>query len=121
MTLKTALTKSINVIPVRLSIAMGRQPIAEMAKRLGVQSPIRVTRSLPLGTSEVTVLDQATGYSAFASGGYRAVPNAVVRILNTSGEVIYDHAKDAVPRARVLDQSTVVGRSEEHTSELQSR
>ena len=109
VTLKTALTKSINVIPVRLSIVMGRQPIAEMAKRLGIASPIRVTRSLPLGTSEVTVLDQATGFSAFASGGYRAVPNAIVRILNSAGEVIYDHAKDAAPPVRVLDQSTVVG------------
>jgi penicillin-binding protein 1A len=105
----TALTRSINTIPVRLSIAMGRQPIAEMVKRLGLQAPIRVTRSLPLGTSEVTVLDQATGYSAFSSGGYQAVPNAIVRILNSSGEVIYDHAKDAIPRARVLDQSIVVG------------
>ena len=54
VTLKTALTRSINVIPVRLSIAMGRRPIAEMAKRLGIASPVRVTRSLPLGTSEVT-------------------------------------------------------------------
>ena len=109
VTLKTALTKSINTIPVRLSIAMGRQPIAEMVERLGIASPIRVTRSLPLGTSEVTVLDQATGYSAFSSGGYRAVPNAIVRILNSSGEIIYDHARDAIPRVRVLDQSTVVG------------
>ena len=109
VTLKTALTKSINTIPVRLSIAMGRQPIAEMVKRLGIASPVRVTRSLPLGTSEVTALDQATGYSAFSSGGYRAVPNAIVRILNSSGEIIYDHARDAIPRARVLDQSTVIG------------
>jgi penicillin-binding protein 1A len=109
VTLKTALTKSINTIPVRLSIAMGRQPIAEMVERLGVQSPVRVTRSLPLGTSEVTVLDQATGYSAFSSGGFRAAPNAIVRILNSSGEIIFDHAKDAIPRARVLDQSTVFG------------
>jgi penicillin-binding protein 1A len=109
VTLKTALTKSINVIPVRLSIAMGRQPIAEMAERLGVASQIRVTRSLPLGTSEVTVLDQATGYSAFSSGGYQAVPSAVVRILNSADEVIYDRAKDAAPRKRVLDQSIVIG------------
>ncbi len=109
VTLKTALTRSINTIPVRLSIAMGRQPIAEMTERLGIASPVRVTRSLPLGTSEVTVLDQATGYSAFASGGYRAVPNAIVRIMNSAGEVLYDHARDEPPRPRVLDQSTVVG------------
>ncbi|MBK1625189.1 transglycosylase domain-containing protein [Afifella marina] len=104
ITMMQGLTHSINTIPVRLSIAFGRQPIAEMAERLGVQTPIRVTRSLPLGTSEVTVLDQATGYAAFASGGFRARPHGVARILTPDGEVIYDFNRANGPPKRVLSE-----------------
>lgn len=109
MTLMTALTHSVNTIPVRLSIAMGRQPIAEMAERLGVASPVRVTRSLPLGTSEVTVLDMATGYSAFASGGLRAEPTPILQIATSDGEVLYDRAAQPSKRERVLDPQTAYG------------
>ncbi len=109
VTLKTALTRSINTIPVRLSIAIGRQPIADMAKRMGVESPLRVTRALPLGPSEVTVLDMATGYSAFANGGFRAQPHAVLNIRTSSGEVLYDRRTEAPAMERVLTEKTVIG------------
>lgn len=109
ITLKTALTKSINTIPVRLSVAIGRQPIADMAKRLGIETPIRVTRALPLGPSEVTVMDMATGYSAFANGGYRARPHAVLNVRTSSGEVLYDNLSEAQELERVLDEKTVLG------------
>ncbi|WP_051631179.1 transglycosylase domain-containing protein [Afifella pfennigii] len=108
VTLMTALTKSINTIPVRLSIGFGRQPIADMAARLGVQTPIRVTRSLPLGTSEVTVLDQATGYAAFASGGYKVRPHGVTRILSNEGEPIWDFNRANGPPERVLDEEVAL-------------
>jgi penicillin-binding protein 1A len=32
--------------------------------------------SLPIGSAEVTVIDQAAGYSVFANGGRRAKPSA---------------------------------------------
>jgi penicillin-binding protein 1A len=104
VSLLTAFTHSYNTVPVRLSISMGRQPIADMAARLGIATPIRVTRSLPLGPSEVTVLDQATGFSAFASGGLRAEPTGVLRITTPSGDVLYDRIANPPERKRVLDQ-----------------
>ena len=102
--------QSLNTVAVRLSIATGRQPIADLAARMGVSTPLTVTRSLPLGTSELTVLDQATGYAAFANGGYRAVP---ARPSSTcaprSGKLVYDAAADPPPRQRVLTEKTVLG------------
>jgi penicillin-binding protein 1A len=94
---------------VRLSIAIGRQPIADMAKRLGVETPLTVTRALPLGPSEVTVMDMATGYSAFANGGFRALPHGILNIRTSSGEVLYDRISNPPELKRVLDQTTVNG------------
>jgi penicillin-binding protein 1A len=109
LTLRSALTQSLNTVAVRLSIEFGRQPIADMAARLGVRSPLIVTRSLSLGTSELTVLDQATAYSAFPNGGYRANPRGIVDVRTPAGEVVYDAAASAPPRERVLSDETVIG------------
>jgi penicillin-binding protein 1A len=109
VTLTTALTHSYNTVPVRLSISMGRQPIADMAERLGVATPIRVTRSLPLGTSEITVLDMATGYAAFASGGYKAEPSPILEITTTDATVLYDRTGAPPQRERVLAPEVAEG------------
>jgi penicillin-binding protein 1A len=67
--IKTALSRSINTIPVRLAKdrlgedAIGQ--IMEQAKKFGVETPIRRDVTIPIGTSEVTVLDQATAYAVF--------------------------------------------------------
>ncbi|SER20235.1 penicillin-binding protein 1A [Faunimonas pinastri] len=107
--LKTGLTHSINTVAVRLSTMTGRQPIADLAKRMGVATPIRVTRSLPLGTSEVSVLDQATGYSVFANGGFRITPHALIDVRTPDGKIVWNAGKDLPAPVRVLKPSTVLG------------
>ncbi len=109
VTLTTAIVKSINVVPVRLtnSIENGRAKIIDLAKRMGVQTELHSSKSLPLGASEVTVLDQAAGYSVFANGGYRTTPYAFTQIMTSTGDVIYDRRKDAPAPERVLDDETV--------------
>ncbi len=109
VTLKTALTKSINTIPVRLSLTIGRQPIADTAEKMGLLTPLRVTRSLPLGTSEVTVLGMANAYSAFSSGGYRANPSGILQISATNGEVLYRRSEDGPKNQRVLSVEVAAG------------
>jgi penicillin-binding protein 1A len=109
LTLRNALTQSLNTVAVRLSIEFGRQPIADLAAAMGVRTPLTVTRSLALGSSEVTVIDQATGYSAIANGGFRVDPRAILDVRTTSGEVVYDSQATPPPRPRVLSDTTVLG------------
>jgi penicillin-binding protein 1A len=107
MNLTTALVKSINVIPVRLAQAIGRDKIVETAHKMGITSELLITRSLPLGSSEVTVLDMAGAYAAFANGGIKATPYAFTQIINSRGDVLYDRRRDAPPAERALDEATV--------------
>jgi penicillin-binding protein 1A len=67
VTLTQAITRSINVVPVKLSIALGgkapnpakvgRAKIVEVARRFGITAPLPDTPSLPIGADEVTVLE----------------------------------------------------------------
>ena len=62
VTLAVALAKSINTVPVRLAKdVLGIDTIVKTTKDFGVETPIRSDKTIPLGTSELTVLDQATG------------------------------------------------------------
>jgi penicillin-binding protein 1A len=107
VTLDTALTRSINTIPVRLSQSFGRDKIADTARLMGIRSNILVTRALPLGVAEVTVLDMTSAYAAFANGGKQATGYAVLEIKNSQGEVIYDRRKDEPPPRQLVDTQYV--------------
>ncbi len=103
VSLTRALVKSINTVPVRLARDhLGTKAIAETAQRMGVESPIRTDKTMPLGTSEVTVLDQATAYSVLPSGGLEPRRHGITQIMNYSGDVLYDHTRDNPERERVL-------------------
>lgn len=102
VTLRTALTKSINTIPVRLAQAIGRDKIATTAYMMGINSELKITRAMPLGVGEVTVLDMTSSYASFASGGIKVDPYAVLELRNSKGELLYSHDRDAATALRIL-------------------
>lgn len=108
MTLALALIKSINTVPVRLAKNhLTTKPIKALAEAMGVESPISSHKTMVLGTSGLTVMDQATGYSVFANDGYAGLRHGITQIMTHSGEVIYDHARDAPPPRRVLSEQAL--------------
>ncbi|XHB98674.1 penicillin-binding protein 1A [Nitratireductor sp. ac15] len=105
VTLTHALIKSYNTVPVRLARDhLGIDPIIDLIKSFGIESPINGHKTMVLGTSGMTALDQATGYSVFANGGYADTRFAVVQLMTHSGNLIYDHGRDAPPPRRVLSE-----------------
>lgn len=107
VTLTTALVRSINTVPVRLAQAIGRDLIVDTAAAMGITSELAITRSLPLGSSEVRVLDMASAYAVFANGGFRAEPYAFTQITNSRGEIVFDRDRDAPAPVRALPSETV--------------
>ncbi|MGF0536807.1 transglycosylase domain-containing protein [Agrobacterium sp. ES01] len=107
--IKTALAKSINTIPVRLAKEkLGPNPIDQIiaqAKKFGVETPIRKDVTIPIGTSEVTVLDQATAYAVFPAGGLQSRRHGIAQIMTYGGDVLYDFDRDEPPPERVLSET----------------
>ncbi|WP_235867125.1 transglycosylase domain-containing protein [Roseibium marinum] len=107
VTLRTALTKSINTIPVRLSLDFGREKIIETAYAMGITHELQNGISLPIGSSEVTVIDMASSYSVFANGGLKATAYAILEVQNSAGEVLYRRERDEPAPKRVLPEDKV--------------
>jgi len=113
MPMTTALARSINTIPVRFSLELGngnaregRAKIIEMTRRMGVRTPMQDTTSLPIGASEMTVMDMTAGYAVFANGGNRVDPYVALEVWNGFGEPLYSRRRDHEPE-RVLATSVV--------------
>lgn len=105
VTLTTAIAKSINTIPVRLAKdVLGIDAIVNMTKAFGVETPIRRDKTIPLGTSELTVLDQATAYAVFPAGGMQSRRHGITQVLADDGRVLYDFDRDEPPAKRVLSE-----------------
>ncbi len=108
MTLTTALVKSVNTVPVRLAKEhLSIPPIKAMAEAMGVESKLESHKTMVLGTSGMTVMDQATGYEVFANGGYAGTRYGISQIITHGGQVVWDHERDATPPHRVLSEKSV--------------
>jgi penicillin-binding protein 1A len=91
MTMRAALSRSVNAVAVRLALKLGPTRVAATARRLGIQSPLRKDASLALGTSEVSLLELAGAYDTFANGGRAVEPYVLRRVTTRSGTVLYAH------------------------------
>jgi membrane carboxypeptidase/penicillin-binding protein PbpC len=100
LSLREALATSSNVAAVRTLDAVGVPALLEMAARLGVtslgQDSARYGLSLGLGSGELRPLELTAAYAAFANGGSRVTPYAVVAI---SGAPTPAHAAPALALA----------------------
>ncbi len=119
VTLTQAITRSINVVPVKLSIALGgkggpkagRAKIVEVARKFGIKSPLPDTPSLPIGADEVNVLEHAVAYATFPNKGKAVTPHAVLEVRTGMGELVWRWDRDgpqprqAIPASVAADMA----------------
>ena len=74
---------------------------------MGVETPLETWVTTVLGTSGMTVMDQATGYNTFANGGFAGTRHGITELRDRSGNVIYSYQQDASPPHRALSERTV--------------
>ncbi|MEO0879057.1 MAG: transglycosylase domain-containing protein [Pseudomonadota bacterium] len=110
MRLTEALAKSVNTIAVQITEQVGRKKVAEAAKRLGVKADVPAHPSIALGASNMTLEDLTAAYLPLARGGLSADPYAITKIVDQSGNIVFE--RDAAPAKRVL--SAKVSRDMNH-------
>lgn len=97
--LRTALTRSRNLVSIRLLQQLGVQRFIEYAAQLGFETEdFAPDLSLALGTHAMTPIEIATGYAILANGGYRVEPYLIERIEDLTGEVVHEAAPLTVCR-----------------------
>jgi penicillin-binding protein 1A len=109
MTVRTALSRSKNLVSVRLIRAIGPAYAQEFITKFGFdpeKHPPYLT--MALGAGSVTMLQMASAYSVFANGGYKVEPFLIEKIVDGKGNVIFEADVKNVQEEenRVLDART---------------
>ncbi len=89
VTMREAVTRSLNSVAVRASEKIGRRRVIDAAKRLGITSRLRPHPSIALGASEVSLLEMTAAYAVFANGGTGVWPYGIREIRDRGGRVLY--------------------------------
>ncbi|MGB8837253.1 MAG: transglycosylase domain-containing protein, partial [Candidatus Acidiferrales bacterium] len=100
VTVRDALIHSLNVATVKVAEMIGYQRVVDLTRQMGLGNNIQPTPAVALGAYEMTPIDVAAGYTAFATNGVRAEPLFLRSVLAADGTV----EETAGPRTRaVLD------------------
>ena len=97
-----ALVEGKNAATVRVGNETGLSDVLALAKRAGINSPLREFPATFLGSSEVTLSELALAYTGFPNGGWRpAAPYVLNRIEDADGTILFK----ATPgqRVRIVD------------------
>jgi len=88
VTLREAFQHSLNIPTVLLAERIGYDRVVSLARRMGLNPQIRSYPSVALGAFEVTPLEIAGAYTAFANGGQRTEPHAVRSVTSPDGRTL---------------------------------
>jgi penicillin-binding protein 1A len=124
VTVRTAVINSMNIPAVKTAAAVGIGEIVAWAKKLGLNTPVKLELGSALGSSCTTLWELTGVYALLDRYGLKGKSTFVRRVLDRSGRVLEDHsdyrdpfvpltsrmadafAKVVEPSERVMDEKT---------------
>ena len=91
--LYTALMVSSNVCTARLMDAIGVRPVIQLARVMGITTPIPYDYTISLGSNSVKLFEMTRAYGVFANGGFKVEPYAIERVESSRGTILYEAKK----------------------------
>ena len=106
-TLRQAMEESRNIVAVKLLNQTGYRRTIDLARNMGISSPLRPYPSMALGTMEVSLIDLTTAYSVFPNQGVRVEPHFIRYVADREGKM-REEAKAKVTEALRADVAYVM-------------
>jgi penicillin-binding protein 1A len=91
ITYQQALEESVNVAAVKVLEKNGIRRTVDIARRLGVESPLGENLSIALGTSDVSLLEITSAYGALANQGAWTRPTAIRYVLDSQRKLLEEN------------------------------
>ncbi len=101
VSLRYALSHSLNIPTVALGEKVGWESVVQMARRAGMNDRIQPTPAVALGAYDVTPIEAVGAYTMFANGGRYVKPDFLELVRDQVGKELYRHKEQS---KQVLDQ-----------------
>ncbi len=112
MSLRSALTNSVNIVAVKIFHDIGIDYVTAYARKFGLTTPIAHYLSSALGASDVYLQELARAYGTFPNGGVRPELRFIRKITDKAGVVLEENSAMALNPLHVFDGADVEKESE---------
>ncbi|MDD5286793.1 MAG: PBP1A family penicillin-binding protein [Desulfuromonadaceae bacterium] len=107
VTMREALTHSINIVSVKILEQIGVQYASEYARKLGFTSQIPANMALALGAASISPFELTSAYAVFANKGVLTPTNFITRVTDNDGTVLQE-MQQSVPVPVISPESAYV-------------
>lgn len=90
-TLQQGLEESVNVVTVKLQEQVGIRRTIEVARRLGIQSPLHQDLTIALGSSDLSLLELTSAYGGLANQGVWVPPTPIRYVTDARGKLMEEN------------------------------
>lgn len=91
-----ALMYSSNVCAARLIKDVGIRSVIQIARVLGIETPLEYDYTIALGSNGVKLFEFTRAYGAFANGGFVVQPYSVERVETSRGKIVYKASRTKI-------------------------
>jgi penicillin-binding protein 1A len=111
ITVRKALTHSVNVVTVKIAHDIGVDYVRSYAQNLGISSPLHNDLSMALGSSGISLYELAKTYAVFANRGRNFKPTFVKKVLDRNGNLLEENpplflSQEALGEEQVMSPQT---------------
>jgi len=107
VTMREALTNSINIVSVKIMEQIGASYAADYAKKLGFTSQIPANLALALGAASVSPVELTSAYAVFANKGVSLPTSFITKVTDNDG-VVLQQASNPVPIPVISPETSYV-------------
>ncbi len=86
--LREALTRSRNIVTVKLLEEIGVENAIRFARKIGIKGPFPLNLTLALGSLSISPLEITSAFCVFANGGRKPEPISIKYIVDSDGDII---------------------------------
>ena len=112
---RNSLGSSLNIPAVKALASVGIKNFLAMAEAMGFPTLAPTNENLKrfglaatLGGAEVHLIDTTTAYSAFANGGYKVEPVALLKVTDSSNRTLYEYRHVQGPQVMSAEEAFLI-------------
>ena len=90
ISMASAISYSDNIYAIKTHLFLGKDTLPKYAKMAGIETKLDENASLPLGTTEINMLDFASGYITLANEGKHIKPYFITKITDMDDNILYE-------------------------------
>ncbi len=91
ISMASAIAFSDNIYAVKTHLFLGTDTLIDIAKKVGIKAKLEPNASLPLGSSEISMIDFANGYTTLANMGKKNQVHLIEKVTDINNNIIYEY------------------------------